>query len=354
MKKEIAYITDLIKDYPRASGQLNYPFHSDAEVLKIDDGYLGVSVDAVSEEIEMKLILDPTTLGWMTVTASVSDLSAIGFKTDKVSVLLKDASGNPEWQKKFFQGVKEATTEYLIDDVEEIYSVGEQTLTACTAYGQSKNPPRLSRVGLETGDSLFLTGPIGWGNAVALSNIAIRKNVPDLADLIDRTYRPKARWKESLFINQYSRVCIDTSDGLLATLKWLEIFNNRKLIVDYRKSLFHPIALDVADKTKVDPWLFLASQNGEFELLFSVPKEKRVDFIDQSKNSGYSFLEIGIVSEGEGIALNIHEAGRVISKNLHVDHLLDMLHDGVEPEKYIMNMLQFAHTNGIKLEGPHD
>ena len=38
-------------------------------------------------------------------------------------------------------------------------------------------------------------------------------------------------------------------------------------------------------------------------------------------------------------------------KNLKVDALLDMLHEGVEPEKYIMTMLGFAHTNGITLEG---
>lgn len=354
MKKEIAYISELIKDYPRSNGQMNSPFHSDSEVLKLPEGFLGVSVDAVSEEIDLGLILDPTTLGWMTVTASVSDLSAIGFKTDKISVLLKDSANNKDWKKKFTKGVMEAAAEYQINDVEEVSDVGEQTLTACTAYGFSKNPPCLSRVGLNVGDSLFLTGPIGWGNAVALSNIAIRKNVPDLADLIDRTYRPKARWKEALFISQYSRVCIDTSDGLLSTLKWLEIFNHRKLVVDYKKSLFHTIALDVADKTKVDPWLFMASQNGEFELLFSIPNDKRSEFIDQSKKEGFSFLEIGTVVEGEGLALNIQEGSKVISKNLSVDHLLDMLHEGVEPEKYIMTMLQYAHENGIKLEGKHE
>jgi thiamine-monophosphate kinase len=342
MKKEIAYIQALIKDYPRSGKQLNSPFHSDAEILKVKDGYLGVSVDAVSEEIELKLINNPVTLGWLTVTASVSDLSAVGMKTERISILLKDKERDLNWQQEFFKGVKLASSEYQISEVEKIISEGVQTLTACTAYGFSREAPNLSRVGLVPGDSLFLTAPIGWGNAVALANIALRKQSSELADKYDLSYRPKARWREALFINQYSKVCIDTSDGLLATLKWLEIFNQTKLNIDYKKSLFHPIALEVAAMTKVNPWLFLASQNGEFELLFSVSAQKRAEFIKSAKAEGFQFLEIGKVESGNGISLN--------GKDQNLEQLLDMLHDGVEPEIYIRTMLEYAVKNDIRFE----
>jgi thiamine-monophosphate kinase len=344
MKKEIEYINSLIKNYPRSNQQMNYPFHSDAEVLKIEDGYLGVSVDAVSEEINLKLIQNPETLGWMTVTASVSDLAAIGFKTNKISLLLKTSTESNEWISAFDKGAAEAAHTYGISEIEKVYAKGSETLTACTAYGISKNPPPLSRVGLNAGDQLFLTGPIGWGNATALANIAIRKDFPSIADLIDKTYRPKARSEEAQFISQFSKVCIDTSDGLLATLKWLEIFNHKKLVVDYSKNLFHKIALDVAEKTKVDPWLFLASQNGEFELLFAVSNEKANEFKEKSVAAGFQFLQIGKVAEGEGLALILNG----IEKKIIVDQLLDMLQEGVDPETYIKNMLTFAHVQGIK------
>jgi len=345
MKKEIEYINSLIKNYPRSSSQLNYPFHSDAEVLKMPDGFLGVSVDAVSEEIHLKLIHNPETLGWMTVTASASDLAAIGLKTDKISLLLKTSDESSEWKNQFLKGVKEASKEYQIQEVEEVLVSGNETLTACTAYGFSKTKPKLSRVGLEAGDVLYLTGPVGWGNATALANIAIRKLSPDIADLIDKTYRPKARIKEAEFISNYCQVCIDTSDGLLATLKWLEIFNHRKLSINYTKDIFHKIALDVAEKTNVDPWLFMASQNGEFELLFAVSSQQKTEFEKSCTQNGFSFLEIGSVAEGEGLALMLQ--GK--EKKIVVDQLLDMLQEGVEPETYIKNMLGFAQKNGIKL-----
>ncbi|MDD4976617.1 MAG: AIR synthase-related protein [Bacteriovorax sp.] len=342
MKKEIAYIQALIKNYPRSGKQLNSPFHSDAEILKVKDGYLGVSVDAVSEEIELQLINNPVTLGWLTVTASVSDLSAVGMKTERISLLLKDKNEDQKWQQEFFQGVAQASAEYQIVEVEKIITKGVQTLTACTAYGLSSEAPNLSRVGLVPGDSLFLTGPIGWGNAVALANIALRKQSSELADKFDLSYRPKARWREALFINQYSKVCIDTSDGLLATLKWLEIFNQTKLVIDYKKSLFHPVALEVASLTKVNPWLFMASQNGEFELLFSVSTQKKAEFLTAAMEHEFHFQEIGKVESGAGICLN--------GKDLNLEQLLDMLHDGVEPEIYIRKMLEYAVNNEIRFE----
>lgn len=340
MKKEIAYIQGLIKDYPRSKKQTNAPFHSDAEILNTGSGFMGVSVDAISEEIELKLIHNPVTLGWLTVTASVSDIAAVGMKSERLSILLKGE--NAHWQQQFFLGVAQAAAEYKISEVEKIIVAGTQTLSACTAYGFSDTAPTLSRVGLKTDDSLFLTGPVGWGNAVALANIALREKSTELADSFDLNYRPKARWEEALFINQFARVCIDTSDGLLSTLKWLEIFNQKKLAINFKQSLMHPKALEVAAMTKVNPWLFMAAQNGEFELLFSIPKVARAEFLARSEKAGFQFLEIGKVHEGNGIALN--------GKDLNLEQLLDMLHDGVEPEKYILTMLEFAAVNDIRFE----
>ena len=349
MKKEIEYIHGLIADYPKVKAQMNVPFHADAEIMPCQGGYLGVSVDAVSEELEMGLLTDPATLGWMTVTASVSDLAAVGMKTDRVSVLLKESAQNPQWHESFFKGANEAAQAYQCKDVEHVVSKEGSALTACTAYGWSAQMPKLSRMGLKNGDSLFLTGPIGWGNAVALANLAIRKTHPQAAQMIDSAYRPQARWQEGLFIQDFASVCIDTSDGLLSTMKWLEILNNKKLEVNYSENLFHKVALDVARMTKVDPWLFMASQNGEFELLFAVSVEKKSAFLKESQQKGFTFLEVGRVLVGDGLALQCEGAAESIPLNL--GNLLDMLHEGVDPQQYILAMLQFSVSNGIKLKG---
>jgi thiamin-phosphate kinase len=350
MIKEMTYIHNLIKAYPRAQGQLNHPFLSDAEVIPMGNGFLGVSIDAVSEELEMGLLLDPTSLGWVTVTASVSDLSAIGFKTERVSAMIR-TTASKEWQDCFFRGVEEACQTYCISEIEKIDSVGSE-LSACTAYGWSSQKPRLSRLGLEAGDTLFLTGPIGWGNATAFANLALRRLNPGLADQIDQSYRPQARWREGLMIQDFAKVCIDTSDGLLSTLKWLEILNSKKIEFIYDKTLFHPRALEVAHQANVNPWLFLAAQNGEFELLFSIPKARALDFSKACQEQGMKFLEVGRVKEGLGMTLLLpNQESKDRELPLNLDTLLDMLHDGVEPQLYISKMLQFAKEREITMEG---
>lgn len=348
MNKEIAYIQDLIAAYPRSSKQLNSPFHSDSEIIKLKDFYLGVSVDAISEEIELKVINDPVTLGWLTVTASVSDLAATGIMTSKISVLLKDSFENPEWANKFFEGIEEAQKFYSITHSEIVKSKGAQTLSACTAYGVSKEKPSFSRIGLKDNDILFTTGSVGWGNAVAFANIALANHPSGIAKKFDCEYRPKARSKEAALIKDFAQVCIDTSDGLIATLKWLEIFNQKQITLEYKKSLYHPLALSVAGMTNVNPWLFMAAQNGEFELVFSVAENRLSEFNKFSQENGLHFLRIGYVSEGSGIHLRKENASH--ARKLDLDEQLNMLHDGVDPEKYILNMLAFAKANDIAFE----
>ena len=80
MNRELDFVRGLIARYPRSNRQLNRPFYSDAEILKTDGGHLYVSIDTVSEEFEMGLLRDAKTFGWMTVTASASDLAAVGVK----------------------------------------------------------------------------------------------------------------------------------------------------------------------------------------------------------------------------------------------------------------------------------
>lgn len=375
MKKEISFVNGLIKNYPRSSNQINLPFQSDAEIVKLqDNSYIATSLDAVVEEISLKLLRDPKSLAWLTVTASISDLAAVGIPCDAISVFLKNKlenalntninhhpnakNGNAannanntqlkvseNWKDHFIEGVKEAAKFYQVKSQEIIVSDGKELITACTAYGFSKTAPKLSRIGLNTGDTLFLTGPIGWGNAVAFANFVLLESHFEQVEVIDKNYRPIARIKEALLFRDYSHVCIDTSDGLLCTLKWLEILNRKKIYLNYSKELYHPLALDIAEKTKVNPWLFMAAQNGEFELLFSVSAEKFDAFKDVCQSSPFKFLKVGTVAEGEGIHFRYQNGSE---SEIHCEPLLDMLQEGVEPEKYVEIMLQFAKTSDIK------
>ena len=219
----------------------------------------------------------------------------------------------------------------------------KRPIASCTAMAEIVEPPVLSRSGISPGDRLFLTGPIGWGNAVAFSNLAMRPQAPEAADALDQGYRPHARITAGCFLREWADACIDTSDGALFALDLMATLNGVGFEFAYSDSLFHPAALQVAGAARVNPWLFFAAQNGEFELLFSIAPGRVADFQKTARARGLTFSEVGQVVEKEGVSLRLPRGLR----RLEMERIRNLLQDGIAPAQYIAAMLDFAKSHGI-------
>jgi thiamin-phosphate kinase len=346
MNKEFEFVNKLIADYPRISNQLNQPFNSDAEILFHDGKYICISVDTISEEISMGLIRDPKSLGWLTVTASVSDLAAIGVATEQVSVTVCRPTNLPEAALQLFrEGVKEACDSFNCVLAEFETVTGSEHLTTCAALAVVNERPILQRTPLRTGDLIYCTGPLGWGNAVAFANLAVRPAQPLLADQMDQSYRPIPRFKEALFLKQWAGgACIDTSDGGLFTFALLSQINDCGIEIFYSQELLHPLALGLAKQTKINPWLFFAAQNGEFELLFSIPNTKEVEFQNAATALSLPFIKVGQVVSRRGLSLKTSST----SISLDLAPIENLLYDMTAPEQYILALSKFAESNKIQ------
>lgn len=345
MNKEVQFVTELVKNYPRHPHQKNRVFESDAEIVELPQGFLVASLDTVAEEILLHLIRDPQTLGWLTVTASLSDLAACGVAAQNVSVHVGVPAGHSEKSlRQFRQGAEAAAADAGAVVSEFVSFEAERWIASCAAVSLEKERPAFRRGPLHAGDRLYLSGPIGWGNATAFANVALSAQAPDVADGIDRQYRPKARVKEALFLRSWANACIDTSDGLLFTLDLWKLLSGKGLRLVEANTLFHPVAVQVAAAAKVPPWLFLAGQNGEFELLFSVPAAKATAFEQAAASAGFSFLRAGEVIETPKVELSVNG----VFKNADLGPIRNLLHDGVAPKNYIHALLGFAEGLGIR------
>ncbi len=338
MNTELVFVSSLIESYPKSQKQLTFPFESDAEVIKIGQNYLSISQDTVAEEISLGLIKNPKTLGWLTVICSLSDLAATGVKTDGSSVVLgRPTLFSHEFEQEFLSGVNAAlqTYEARLDE----YSVFESQslITTCTAFAIRTSPPPLTRLGLRENDVIYSTGRFGWGNAVALLNVMANKIDPLWAQKMDAEYRPVPRIKEALFINKWANTCIDSSDGALFTLSLMSELNQVGISFSYDDSFFHPTALELSRKTGLPTWLFFAAQNGEFELIFSVPAAKNRNFLKACEDHGFQFLALGVVDSGSGLTLR-HQKKEFA---LDLSSIQNMLYDGKGPEQYVQGLLNF-------------
>jgi thiamine-monophosphate kinase len=338
MNNEVAFVSSLIESYPKSPKQLTFPFESDAEVIKIGPHYLSISQDTVCEEIDLGLIRNPSTLGWLTVISSLSDLAATGIKTDATSVVLgRPSSLSRDFETEFLAGVNAALITYDVRLDEYSVFESQNLITTCTAFATRTSPPPLTRLGLRENDVIYTTDTFGWGNAVALLNVMANKIDPLWAKKLDAEYRPAPRIKEALFINKWASTCIDSSDGALFTLSLLSELNQVGISFTYDDSFFHATALELARKTGVPTWLFFAAQNGEFELIFSVPATKNKDFLLACEAKSIHFLPLGVVNAGSGLTL------RRQKKEIALDlsSIQNMLYEGKGPEQYVQGLLNF-------------
>ena len=292
--------------FSRSPAQANAPHETDAELVELPGmptHHLAVTVDTVAEEMRAGLYREPYTMGWVSVVAALSDLAAVGAEPLGVAV---SASVPSSWSassaEDAAQGMQEACdaagTHVLGGDLNEAPSV---SLTGC-AVGLVPADGILTRRGMRPGDALFVSGPLGSGNALGLVRLA---GLPD-ALFPEKQYRPHARLSVGLALRGRASACMDTSDGVLTTLDQLMRLNGVGFDVacDWRDVLSDDV-LGLCEETKTPRWMMLGGPHGEFELAFTVPQEQAEAFASDAASWTPAPVRIGTVTERQALTLTI-------------------------------------------------
>lgn len=265
-----------VEAFSRSPAQANAPHESDAELVELPgcpDLLLAVTIDTVSEEILEGLYEDPYTMGWVAATASLSDLAAVG--ADALGILLSVSvppDGNDTFVERAGRGVEEACRAMGVFVLGgDSNSAQSAAFTGC-AVGTVPRGLALTRRGLEPGDSVYLSGKAGAGNALGLVKLS------HLGERFfpEGHYRPTARLALGRSLRGVARACMDTSDGVLATLDQLMRLNGFGFEIDCDwERLLASDVLELCEATGTPPWMMLAGPHGEFELVFAVPESAR-------------------------------------------------------------------------------
>ncbi|MEU7845951.1 thiamine-phosphate kinase [Micromonospora parva] len=251
----------------RSPRQLNNAFEADAELLDLGAaGLLAVTVDTLNDGAELATASTPYAKGWLTTTVSVSDLAAVA--ADPVAVLvscsLRPDSWTPEEAREFGRGASEAAERYGCHIVGgDTNWANEESFTSC-ALGTVPRESVVNRMGARPGDALYVTGPIGAGNAVGFRALALGGAGEG------EPWLPEARVTACEPLRRYARACIDTSDGLLSAAVSLAEVNGLGAEVMLHDEVYAPIVSAVADAAGLPRWCSAAAEWGEFELLYAI------------------------------------------------------------------------------------
>ncbi len=305
--------------FGRAPGQVAGFNEADAELVPLDEErLLALTVDAVDEEVRCGLYRDARTVGRVAAVAALSDLAAVG--ADPLGLLL--SVGLPHEDREAVQegvalGVREvcdaAGTHVLGGDTND----SEGLAVAGVAAGLVPRTAVLTRLGARPGDLLCVSGRVGAGSALAAARL--------LADDAPKGYgeddfRPLPRLREGRVLRGRASACMDTSDGLLATLDQLGRLNGVAVrVTSAVGELLEPHAAALAECLRLPPFVFLAGQHGEYELAFTVPERRWQGLLRAAAAVRWTPLVIGRIEAGAGLFLASREIDGARLRNLLSD-----------------------------------
>lgn len=293
--KEADIIRKVAGNFVRHPFQVNQLMEADAEIIQRNGEYLVLKTDGIHEEIQTKLYEDPYLIGWMAVTAPISDIAAVGAIPEGVLLSMQlPLHQDEDWLKKIQAGISDACRHYNSYVLGGDTNFSDSISISTTAVAHIKSGRPLLRTGMKVGERLYATSLLGTGNAFAYSHF--------FNQTLEVEFRPVARLYESKIVRKYATSCIDTSDGLFPALAVLSELNEVGFHLQTPlMKLLSDDARAVHQHDGLPDWTLLAGPHGEYELLFTVACEQQNDFERECESEGWSPVYLGEVTAGEQI-----------------------------------------------------
>jgi len=291
--------------------QLNALHEADAELVPLpgSDRLLAVTTDTVSEEIALGFYRDPETIGWVAAAASLSDLAAVAAEPVGLVVAVsipRDAT------RAFVEGLaagldaaaRAAGTYVLGGDT----NIGAAVSVTTTAIGTVATGERLTRMGCGAGEVVYASGRLGAGALPVLRAMGLSagegQGPAAAAGGASVPFRPPLRLREARLLPGWATACMDTSDGLVATLDQLARLNGVGFDVTAPLAeVLEPAVREALECAGLDPLLALGQPHGEFELVFTVPAALAAAFEAHARRGGFEPVRLGVTTDAGPAAL---------------------------------------------------
>lgn len=274
----------------------------DGAVLDIPPGQqLVAAADTIVEGVHFLADAAPADVGYRALAVNLSDLAAMGATPAFALLCLTHPDGDDHWCEAFA-----AAFDALLR-LHRVALVGGDTTRGPLAVsvqvmGFVPRGQALTRRGARPGDLIYVTG---WpGDAAA--GLAIEKGTlaargADRAWLVNRFRRPEPRVEFGQRLRGIASACIDVSDGLAIDLARLLEASGvagqlRAPALPLSRALF---ALAGAERAR-DYALY---GGDDYELLFTVPAERRAELAALQGQGAPAVHCIGEVAAGSGLRI---------------------------------------------------
>ena len=293
---EFGLIDRLTSKFQKSNSSTIYGVGDDAAVIEASkDKAVVVSTDSMLEGVDFDLTyFPPKHLGYKAVTKGISDVVAMNAIPEQITLALGISSKiSVEFLDDFYSGVEFACKEAGVDLVGGDTSASVTGLVInITAVGRAKKSEISYRGGAKEHDLICLTGDLG-ASYMGLRLLERERYALQGIDnpqpqfegheyLLERYLKPRARYDLVKSLRKEGIVptsMIDVTDGLASEV--LQICKSSKCGARiYLERI--PLAQQttrLAEEMNIDPVIAALNGGEDYELIFTVPLEKREEII---------------------------------------------------------------------------
>jgi thiamine-monophosphate kinase len=294
MMNEKEIIQLILDASPRHSGHINDFFASDSEILDVNGKHLLLTIDSFSAEDHFRCD-DAFRLGGNLAACTVSDIFACGGRVLHVAHSITIAT---DWSAEFIRMLAQGIADVVraCDGCFAGGDLGRGASWSYTGVAIGEADRIVTRKGAQSGDGLFVSGPIGAGNFEAAHELAPASEAGRRLFAGHRVSFP-LRNIEARLVGRHAGACIDTSDGLLNALWTLSEINGSGFSIE--SVPWHNPGKALLEALDLPVELLMAGECGEYELLCSVPQHAEKAFLLDASNAGVRFHRIGTVRDAD-------------------------------------------------------
>ncbi|CAB49311.1 thiL thiamine monophosphate kinase [Pyrococcus abyssi GE5] len=258
----------------------------DAGFIKLNNSWLLVTSDMLVWKTDVPDFMTPEDAGRKVVTMNVSDIAAMGGRPMAFFFSLAvPGDVSEDILRGIARGINEGSKVYKLKIVSGDTNEADDIIIDGGSLGIGKR--LLLRSNAKPGDLVCVTGDLGRPLTALLLWMRGEK-IP--REIEEKARNPRARVEEGVKLSSLANSAIDISDGLSKELWEIANASNVRIIIEEER-------LPISDSVKEivsDPVKVALASGEEFELLFTIPREK-VEELD------IDFKIIGRVEGGNGV-----------------------------------------------------
>lgn len=277
---------------------------SGAKIQTPDGCLLAITVDTLISGVHFPVNTKPEDVGHKSLAVNLSDLAAMGALPKWFTLTLILPEENPEkipeenagWLVGFEKGLMALAEQHKVQLVSVDYHKGPLAITI-SAIGIVEEGRALLRSGAQHGDLVYVTGTLGDAGA-ALAHSLGKHDLEEHSFLLNRLNRPEPRIAAGRALLGTANSAIDISDGLVADLGHICEASGIGAVV-YAGKL--PLSNALYTVTGEGAIQFALASGDDYELCFTVPKDKQNQLERAFAELDLKCICIGEIVEGEGV-----------------------------------------------------